>query len=110
MLGFEPVSRPPEELREVNEVLGAYYKWHERLDGFLQLDPLDYHFVLDWRVEAEERMKAQGKTGMSTEAVRAYAEKFMPAYEVYLPGLRRGAPVKGPLRKIAIGRDRLPAR
>lgn len=111
MLGFTPVApaSAEESLRVVNEALAAYGAWNALLDGFLQLDPLDHRYVLDWRVEAEERMKAEGKPGMGAEEIRAYVEKFLPAYEIYLPGLRSNPPTAGPVRRIRIGRNRLPS-
>jgi D-glycerate 3-kinase len=106
MLGFAPVSDPPPALREINALLASYAAWDALLDGFLQLDPLDHRYVLDWRVEAERAMRASGKAGMSDEEIRAYVEKFLPAYETYLPGLRAHPPKPG--RRIVIGKDRLP--
>jgi hypothetical protein len=45
---------------------------------------------------------------MSDADVRAFASGFLPAYETFLPGLRRGPPVAGPVLSVTIGRDRLP--
>jgi D-glycerate 3-kinase len=112
MLGFPPVPEqrlPSPALREINEALAAYRAWNESLEGFLQLEPEDPRFVLGWRVEAEERMKAAGKPGMSEAAIRAYVEKFLPAYEIYLPALAERPPVARNLRRIRIGKNRLPA-
>ncbi|MGZ3655179.1 MAG: glycerate kinase [Bdellovibrionota bacterium] len=106
MLGFVPVTEPPAALAQVNAMLAAYEAWNSRLDGFLQLEPLDYHFVLDWRVEAEARMKAQGKPGMSEAAIRAYIEKFLPAYETYQPALQTKTPGGKLVRRVKIGKDR----
>ncbi len=105
LLGFTPGSSLP----DVDDFLRAYSAWTSRLDGFLLLDPLDPRYVLDWRVEAEERMKAGGKPGMSTEEIRAYVAKFLPAYEAWLPELRAWNPVKGPILRRKIGKNRLPA-
>jgi D-glycerate 3-kinase len=108
MLGFHKVSPSPDDsaLREVNASLPAYEEWTRRLDGFLHLDPLDYRYVLDWRVEAEEKMKADGKPGLSTAEARAYIEKFLPAYELWLPGLREKPPLPRNNRRVVIGQDR----
>ena len=96
-------------LAEVNDALPAYAAWHCQLQAFLQLVPRDYRYVLEWRVEAEEKMKAQGKPGMSKAEIQAYIEKFLPAYELYLPGLAAHPPEVPHLLRIEIGRDRLPA-
>lgn len=111
MLGFRPVPEeelPGEAFRCANRALADYEAWYRQLDGFLQLDPEDPHFVLDWRAETEEKMRAGGKAGMSAEEIRAYAEKFLPAYALYLPRLRQKAPGPGPVLRVRIAKNRLP--
>ena len=110
MLGFTKVGAgalPDPHLAATDAALPAYQEWHRRLDGFLQLVPADHRYVLDWRVEAEEKMRAQGRPAMSDARVRAYIEAFLPAYEAWLPGLAARPPVEDVLR-VQIGRDRLP--
>lgn len=109
MLGFQPTEgiRDP-FLQQVNSILPAYKAWMDKLDAFIWLEPEDHRFVLNWRVEAEEKMKAAGKPGMSLAEVKAYIEKFLPAYETYLPTLQKGPPVSGPFLHLRIGGDRLP--
>ncbi len=110
MLGFGPVSAPlGEAMTEVNEALRGYHAWHELLDGFLQIVPLDYRYVLDWRVEAERKMRARGQAGMSDAEILAYVEKFLPAYETYLPALSRASPVGENVLRVTVARDRLPS-
>jgi D-glycerate 3-kinase len=111
MLGFTPVEErllPNEHFLEVNRQLERYHVWHRQLDSFLQLAPIDYHFVIDWRTEAEQRMRASGKPGMSDSEIRAYAEKFLPAYATYLPQLESNPPQIRNRHRILIGKDRLP--
>lgn len=112
MLGFQPLPAGQIDdpgLARVNELLAAYRVWHERLDTFIYLFPADPAWVVDWRSEAEARMKAAGRPGMSAEEVRAYAEKFLPAYRLYGPRLLESPPVPGSSLRIEIGRNRLPA-
>jgi len=112
MLGYSPVDKkklPNRHFEEINESLKNYEAWHRQLDGFLQLAPLDPHFVVDWRIEAEQKMRAQGRAGMSDVEIRAYVEKFLPAYETYLPRLEEAPPVLRNRRRIVIGKDRLPS-
>ncbi len=96
-------------LRAIDASLAQYDRWLRHADAFIWLEPADPRFVLEWRVEAEERMKANGKAGMSEAEIRNYIAKFMPAYETYLPGMAAGPP-----RGITayahwkIERDRLP--
>lgn len=108
MLGFTPVAVPPAGLELVNESLRFYHAWHERIDAFVQLVPLDFRWVVDWRVEAEARTRAEGKSGMSEEAIRDYVSRFLPAYETYLPGLEKETPGSVEALRVRIGRDRNP--
>ena len=112
MLGFAPVDKsqlPNAHFEPVNEALAEYKRWTSFFDLFLHLSPMKTEFVVDWRIEAEERMKAEGKAGMTTGQIRAYVEKFLPAYETYLPGLRSHPPeTPTPACTIVIGQDRLP--
>jgi D-glycerate 3-kinase len=91
MLGFTPLAASDPRLNadtlEINQLLGQYQRWHKQLDAFIHLIPHDIHYVVDWRVEAEERMKAQGKPGMSRLEITDYIQKFISAYELYLPQL-----------------------
>jgi D-glycerate 3-kinase len=94
MLGFSPVDEaalPDPALVEPNRALAAYDRWHRLLDAFVSLRAADPTFVLRWRVEAEEAMKASGKPGLSREAIEDYVRRFLPAYALY-----GGAPARIP--------------
>jgi D-glycerate 3-kinase len=111
MLGFTAVSPevlPDPHFHLINDNVRRYAAWHSYLDAFVILEPEEPLFMLDWRVEAEERAKAAGSAGMSTDEVKAFAAKFLPAYLIYLPRLREQSPVRGPFLHVLIGRDRLP--
>lgn len=109
MLGFQPVNELNNpQMKVVNSYLEEYKKWHQFLDCFLYIYPEDPEFVINWRCEAEERMKASGLPGMSDIEVKQYAEKFIPAYKLYGTGLYRKAPVDEPYLKIKINKHRLP--
>lgn len=86
----------------------SYQPWHNLLDGFLFLDPKRTDYVLDWRVQAEERRKAEGKAGMTKEEITAYVKKFIPAYEKFLPLLRKTYDTFPNSKRVVIGSDRLP--
>jgi D-glycerate 3-kinase len=108
MLGFRPVDDDIDpDLRPINEYLRAYAAWTTLLDAFIWLEPVDVRVVVDWRAEAEADARASGRTAMTDEQVRAFAARFLPAYETYLPTVR-DHPVAGPALRILIGRDRLP--
>jgi len=107
MLGFHPATTIADPaLREINRRLNGYERWWSKIDALIQLKPRNYRFVIDWRVEAEEQMKASGRSGMTDAEVRDYVRSFLPAYEVYLPGL--SFPNAERFLVVEIDRDRLP--
>lgn len=105
---FSSHSADIDHLLEINRLLRDYTLWHELLDGFIQLRPQAIRYVIDWRIEAEERMKKQGKPGMSRQEITNYVMKFLPAYEIFLPRLTAGLPMKKNSIQITLGKDRLP--
>lgn len=107
MLGFVPVGDAAEELAAVDARLAGYAPWGDRLDALLQLVALDARVVVAWRAEAEARMRASGGAGMSDAAVRAYAERFLPAYALWPAAL--AAMQRAPRHAVVVlGPDRLP--
>lgn len=111
MLGFTPVpdtTKLNPEFFQINNFLKYYSAWTSLLDVFIHLVPLDILFTVDWRIEAEEKMKAQGKSGMTSEVIEKYIQAFLPAYSLYLPQLLAHPPVKNPYLKIALRKNRLP--
>jgi len=111
MLGFSGIpgiESDDENMLQINKLLGKYSRWDELLDAFLHLDSDRLENVIDWRVEAEMNMKAEGKSGMSSDEVEAYARLFLPCYEIYLPRLRTHPPVKERYRRLELLPDRLP--
>jgi len=86
MLGYSPVaeaSLPDRDLVAPNRALAAYARWHERLDAFIVLRARDPRYVLEWRVQAEEAMKARGLPGLDRAAIEDYIRRFLPAYATY---------------------------
>lgn len=45
-----------------------------------------------WRLQAEEKMKEEGKAGMTDAQLADFVSRFMPAYQAYLPGLYSRGP------------------
>jgi D-glycerate 3-kinase len=110
MLGFTPVKPnclPNDNFHVINKLLTEYKVWYSYLNAFIQLFPSNIQYISHWRVEAEANMKALGKAGMSDEEIKTYIEKFIPAYQIYLPHLVTNPPVAAHLR-ILIGENRLP--
>ncbi len=86
MLGFSPVAEAgltDPFLVAPNRALAAYDRWHRLLDAFVVLRATDPAFVLRWRVEAEEAMRASGKPGLDRAAIEDYIRRFLPAYATY---------------------------
>jgi D-glycerate 3-kinase len=98
MLGFSPVdgaALPDPRLAPANDALAEYARWTEQADVWVVLRAQDPEYVLTWRVEAEEAMKASGKPGLSREAIVDYIGRFLPAYRTYatpdrIPGRASG--------------------
>lgn len=59
-----------------NRRLEAYLPLWNRLDGLVILSPVDYRLSQQWRKEAEQKMIAQGKSGMSEEEINQFVEYF----------------------------------
>lgn len=108
MLGFTPVADdalPDPRMQPANTALADYSAWYQHVDLWIVLRAADPAYVLDWRVEAEERMKASGKPGLSREAIEDYIRRFLPAYQTWADGTADGRP---PALTITIGKDRRP--
>ena len=95
MLGFDPIhteSVKSQHMQVVNEHLHGYKDLHESFDGWLVVGLSSIDLVYKWRQHAESKMIASGKTGMSEAEVRDFINRFMPAYEHYLPSLYAEGP------------------
>jgi D-glycerate 3-kinase len=107
MLGFEPVpdaSLTDPDLAAPNRALAEYARWHRYIDAWVVLRALDPSYVLTWRVEAEERMKASGKPGLSRADIEDYIRRFLPAYQTW-GGAPAGVPPERRL-DVRVGLDR----
>lgn len=65
--------------RDNNQRLRDYLPLWERLDYLMILYPVDYCLSKQWRKEAEHKMIAQGKKGMSDEEIDQFVEYFWKA-------------------------------
>ena len=91
MLGFEPIESDRArainpDLVVVNEQLKEYKAalWGpDKVAWWIIFKVDDPAWVYDWRLEAER--KANG--GLDDSQVKDFVDRFMPAYEAYLPGL-----------------------
>ncbi len=107
MVGFQKQESVDPALRVINERLEQYQEWWDLIDAWVFLEPESVDFVVDWRIEAEEKMKASGKAGMSRDQIREYILKFLPAYRQYLPAFKRFLKTcTQPVLHLKIGRNR----
>ena len=109
MLGFTPVpesSLTDANLIAPNRALSEYDRWYRHIDAWVILRALDPTYVLTWRVEAEERMKASGKPGLSREDIEDYIRRFIPAYETWGGAPKNVAPPRQIEIKINLAREK----
>lgn len=65
--------------RDMNRNLHAYLPLWEQLDRLILLNPTDYRLSIQWRQEAEAKMRAAGKPGMSDADIVEFVEYFWKA-------------------------------
>ncbi|RUO95712.1 P-loop containing nucleoside triphosphate hydrolase protein [Jimgerdemannia flammicorona] len=84
-------AHPIEHLQQLNTNLAEYDReWYSFLDIFIHLAPLNLADVHTWRLQQERYMRrSRGVRGMSDDQVRDFVDRYMPAYELYLPRLER---------------------
>lgn len=49
-------------------------------------------WVFGWRLQAEQRMRSEGKAGMTDEQIADFVSRYIPAYTAYLPSLYAQGP------------------
>jgi D-glycerate 3-kinase len=76
-----PIVTPADQTfaRDMNHRLQDYLPLWERLDSLMVLYPTDYRCSLAWRKQAEQRMIAAGKTGMSDSQIEEFVNYFWRA-------------------------------
>jgi D-glycerate 3-kinase len=74
----EPINtrRDRQFARDINEALADYVPLWEQLDALMVLAPVDYHLSQQWRREAEQQMRASGKSGMSDAEIDEFVTYF----------------------------------
>ncbi|KAF1814717.1 P-loop containing nucleoside triphosphate hydrolase protein, partial [Eremomyces bilateralis CBS 781.70] len=95
--GMRPVNtladHSLEDLLQVNRCLERYtetFMGPRRLDVLVHLDTERLENVYTWRVEQEEKLREAKGRGMAEGEVVEFVRRYMPAYELYLDGLRKG--------------------
>ncbi|KAK7187258.1 d-glycerate 3-kinase [Paraphaeosphaeria sporulosa] len=96
-------------IQEVNRHLEQYnetFMGPQHFDFFMHLDTEDLRNVYRWRLQQEHAMWKVKGAGMSDESVRAFVRGYMPAYELYLEGLRGGFFGQGSGRHVRVVMDK----
>lgn len=77
----DPISTPEDIqfAKDMNDRLIDYVALWHRLDRLMVLYPEDYHLSKQWRKEAEQKMKATGRGGMSDDEIEQFVEYFWKA-------------------------------
>eukprot|EP01024_Parvocaulis_polyphysoides_P005311 TRINITY_DN1132_c0_g3_i4.p1 TRINITY_DN1132_c0_g3~~TRINITY_DN1132_c0_g3_i4.p1 ORF type:complete len:339 (+),score=30.07 TRINITY_DN1132_c0_g3_i4:73-1089(+) len=108
MLGFraqsdEAVSTVDKNLIPVNQALQKHIEFMDQyIDVWLVIKVQDPRHVFDWRLQAEQQMKAGGKPGMTDEQIEDFVSRFMPAYNAYLPDLYKNGPTTSKPGKLVV--------
>ncbi|CAK4494447.1 unnamed protein product [Aphanomyces euteiches] len=74
-------------LKPVNAALRDFDQLYAGLSALIVVQVEDLGWVYTWREQAEARMREEGKPAMTPEQVKDFVDRFMPAYERYLPQL-----------------------
>ena len=62
--------------RDMNEQLRAYLPLWDELDQLMVLYPTNYRMSQQWRRDAEQKMKASGRDGMSDDQIHQFVTYF----------------------------------
>jgi len=109
MLGFIPQKNIESlHLKEVNSLLEPYQQWLDPVHIFLHLKANDITNVIDWRVEAEQKMRASGKDSMTDREAKDYITSFLPAYKLYDSTIENRRSEFSVYKTVEVGKDRLP--
>jgi len=123
MLGFQSLSpsdllRNPQStnIEPINTFLQEYQSLHHIFDCWMVLAVQDIAIVYQWRLQAEQQMRALGKPSLTDDQVQDFVQRFMPAYECYLPGLYQYGPERRrnvggvPVFQVTVNEQRFPIR
>lgn len=118
MLGFNAVDdeiagKIDSHLLPVNTFLKGYKDgWDAHVDCWLVVKVKEPEYAFEWRLQAEQAMRAAGKPAMSDDQVADFVSRYMPAYKAYLPGLYARGPTtaeSGRLLVVEVDKNREPA-
>ncbi|QLE57439.1 glycerate kinase [Nostoc sp. TCL26-01] len=79
--------------RDMNRLLSTYLPLWEQLDSLILLYPTDYRCSLQWRQQAEQKMMATGKSGMTDTQIEEFVNYFWRSLhpELFIKPLTKSA-------------------
>ncbi|HSY22065.1 MAG TPA: hypothetical protein VK841_08130 [Polyangiaceae bacterium] len=95
------------DLVPVNAALPHYRSWQSRVAALMAWRAKDLESIVEWRVEAEARSRAEGRPGLDAAAAEDYIRRFMPVYRAYADTTGRG-PWGDRIVAVTLGADRIP--
>ncbi|OEH80406.1 60s ribosomal protein [Cyclospora cayetanensis] len=81
------------EMHAVNEALKKYEELYVYIDLWLILKVETPNWVYKWRRQQEEDTKRRTGSGLDADEVNSFVDRFIPLYQVYLPGLYTTPPL-----------------
>lgn len=81
--------------RDMNHQLTEYLPLWEKLDSLILLYPTDYRCSLEWRKQAEQKMIAAGKSGMTDTQIEEFVKYFWRSLhpELFIKPLSQSAQI-----------------
>ena len=81
--------------RDMNHRLTEYLPLWEKLDSLILLYPTDYRCSLEWRKQAEQKMIAAGKSGMTDTQIEEFVNYFWRSLhpELFIKPLSQSAQI-----------------
>lgn len=81
--------------RDMNRQLSQYLPLWEKLDSLILLYPSDYRCSLQWRKQAEQKMIAAGKAGMTDSQIENFVNYFWRSLhpELFIQPLSQSAEI-----------------
>ena len=110
-VAFRPVSGVAlanPALEPVNAYLARYVRWQRQIDALLVWSAKELEQIVGWRVEAEERSRAEGRPGLDRASIEDYIRRFLPVYAAYARTATLEPPARERQLEVVLSAERLP--
>jgi len=95
-------------LAPVNAALPEYERWRHQLDCLASWRANALEQIVGWRVDAEERSRAEGRPGLDRAATLDYIRRFLPVYATFQHTVTEEPPSRDRQISVVLDADRLP--